>query len=237
MIRRGIAVVVPAVLVAGGCVWDEPETTLVSPSPFNHVAAAPQRNQSGYKPAATEAAARGDMLGRKIIAANRQIGVRPLFRTIGAPQPEVFHNGTTDIDVTEGLVAQCKTEGELAAVLCRELGKMIAEREALADPRMRNPNQEPPQEVRVGNDNAGVVGSADQTHLAELGKFEQEHRRPTAPTLPPPDPQVLARNYLLRAGFTEKDFEEAAPVLQAAAANSTFEKQLTPQSPTRPWVH
>src|SRR5262249_39695897 len=78
------------------------------------------------------APARVDAGGRQLLAANPQVGAKPLFHTIGAPQPEVFHRGTSDVWVTEGLVRQCATDGQLAALLCLELGKMVAEREAAA---------------------------------------------------------------------------------------------------------
>ena len=41
-------------------------------------------------PASTEAASRVDAIGRQLLAANPQIGAKPLFHTIGAPHPEVF---------------------------------------------------------------------------------------------------------------------------------------------------
>src|SRR5438045_3984146 len=67
-------------------------------------------------PAATEVAARVDAVGRCIAAANPQAGVDRrslMFHTIGSPQVEVFHRGTSDIFVTEGLVRQCATDGQL----------------------------------------------------------------------------------------------------------------------------
>jgi hypothetical protein len=199
---------------------------LVPSNPFQQSAAAPPRSHTSYAPASTAAAARVETLGRKIVMANPQAGLRPYFRTIGAPQPELFHVGTTEIDITEGLVSQCKTEGELAAVLCKEMGKMVSEREAVAGPQARSPEREPPPELRVGTDYAGTAGAPDQTRLAELGKFEKERRRLREPSLPPPDPQVLARLYLKNAGFPEKELESAAQLLQTAAQNNAFEKQM-----------
>jgi len=172
-----------------------------------------------------------DAVGRQVLTANPQLGMRPLFRTIGAPQAEVFHRGTTEIDVTEGLVKQCGTDGQLAAVLCTELGKMVAEREALAGARARTPEREPPMDVRIGNDYAGPAGSPDQTHLAELGKYDRERRRAVAPPPPPPDPQSLANTYLTKAGFPATDLDAVAPLLKLAAEHSTFEKQMTNAPP------
>jgi hypothetical protein len=234
MSRRGLMVLV---LASAGCWPEESKTTLVPANPFPApVSGAPhQAARPNLAPASLEAAARVDTLGRKLIEANKQIGLRPMFRTIGAPQPEIFHTGTATITITEGLVQRCPTEALLAAVLSAELGKMVAEREAAAGPRARQAEREPPPEVRVGNDYSGVTGPSDFTHLAELGQYEKERRRPNAPPPPPPDSQVLARAYLKQAGFAESDLDAAAPVLQAAASNSTFEKQFT-TVPAANWV-
>jgi len=235
MVRPGMRVLLPIVLAAG-CVSPGSETPLVSANPFGTPPAVGPRTAASYAPAPTELAARVDLLGRRIVAANPQAGVQPVFRTIGAPQAEIFHNGTAEIDITSGLVQQCTTDGQLAAVLCHELGKMVSEREVLAGPTVRKPERRPPIDVPVGNDNAGSYGAADLTRQAELAKFDQD-RRAAAEPLPPPDPDKLARIYLGRAQFTESELDQAAPLLRAAAANGTFEKQLTAPVPARPWTH
>jgi hypothetical protein len=224
-------------LANAGCFWDESKTTLVPSNPFSSTAPVVnhQTARPPVTPASLEAAARVDTLGRKILAANPQIGIRPMFRTIGAPQPEIFHEGTANITLTEGLVKQCSTEPELAAVLCQELGKMVAEREVQAGAMARRPERQPPQDVRIGNDYSGPFGPADQTHLAELGMYEKERRRP-GDLIPLPDPQALARIYLKKAGFAEQDLDAAAPQLKAAAGNTAFEKQLGGKLTNESWV-
>jgi predicted Zn-dependent protease len=179
-------------------------------------------------PASTEAAARVDALGRRIVAVNRQAGVDTrslMFHTIGAPQPEVFHRGTSDIYITEGLVRQCATDGQLAAVLCTELGRLVSEREALAPPSVRKPERLPPIDTGIGND-AGWSTAPDQTRLRELADYDRERRQQHTP-LPPPDPQALARVYLLRAGYHDDDLAAAAALLQSARGYSGFEKQIS----------
>jgi hypothetical protein len=235
MIHRSWLLAGP-VLLAAGCLNQQSETSLVPDNPFGYTPPAPTQTRAAYAPAPLETAARVDTLGRKILAANKETGVKPLFRTIGVPQAEVFHYGTAEINITEGLVKQCQTEGQLAAILCTELGKMVAEREALAGPEARQPDPLPPPEVRIGTDNAGSLGTPDQTRLAELAKFEKRPRHSTLP-LTLPDPQALARTYLTQSGYTEKDLDDAGPLLRSAAANSSLEKQLTPNSPVRPWIH
>lgn len=223
------------VLAAMGCLCQDSQTALAPANPFAQAPAA-SATQVAYAPASEGIAARVDTVGRQVIEANKQIGVRPVFRTIGAPQPEIFHQGIVEIDITEGLAKQCVTDAQLAAVLCHELGKMVAERELLAGPQARKPEARPPMEVRVGNDNAGLFGPADQTHLAELARYDRDRQRAPAPP-PPPDPRNLARSYLIKAGYAPTDLDTALPVIEAASQNTTFVRQLKPPAqPARPWT-
>ncbi|MFN4261809.1 MAG: hypothetical protein ACK4RK_21215 [Gemmataceae bacterium] len=201
----------------------------------------PGVRQVSHVQANTETAARVDALGRDIIAANPQIGIRPLFRTIGSPHPEIFHLGSTELLISEGLVQQCASDAQLAAILCHELGKMVSEKEGAVDARSRLPDREPPVDMRVGNDGGGSFGYADQTRQAELAKFQRQtgHRpnraAPTKPMLPP-DPQVLARTYLTKTGFAATELDAVTPLLKAAAAHQTFEKQMTGSPAKLPWT-
>ena len=208
-----------------GCLPRQEHTALVPANPFGSPPPPPIAHASS-SPASVQAAARVDSLGRTLLMANPQIGFQPLFLTIGAPQPEVFHVGMSQVDITEGLVKQCSSDGQLAAVLAVELGKMVSEREFLADPKARVPEPEPPLEVRVGSDNAGSFGPADQLHRAELAKYDKERRQRTAGASIALDPQALARGYLLKAGYTAGELDAAAPVLHAAAENNSLAKQL-----------
>lgn len=228
MARSGWLVVLPVIALAG-CLLNDSPTPLVPPDPFSPLApGTPARSQANtFAPASTAVAARVEAVGRKVLNANKQTSLRLNFHTIGSPQPEIFHVRACDLFVTEGLVNQCKTEGELAAVLCQEMAKMVAEREISADPRVRNPDREPPPDLHIGNDNVGGMGPPDQTRRAELAKFDRERSWSTTPRLPPPDPRALAHEYLKRAGYAEGNLETVTPWLQAAALNSTFVKQLS----------
>ncbi|MBL8793352.1 MAG: hypothetical protein JNM56_05570 [Planctomycetia bacterium] len=218
-------------LLGAGCFPPETKTTLVPESPFSAPQAAPAVQRTGYAPAATEVSARVDQLGRNILAANPQIGVRPLFRTVGSPHVEIFHRGTTEITVTEGLVRQCRTDGELAAALCVELGKMISEREALAGPWKAQGEQELPPQVAISGDSG-----ADLTRMAELARFDKGPRRNLRTSTLPPDPNALGKGYLLKAGFPATDFDNVAPLLRSASTNATLEKQMVAPGPARPWT-
>jgi hypothetical protein len=180
-----------------------------------------------YAPASEETGKRVGLIGEKLLAANRQTAIHPVFQTIGSADVEVFHQGATNLYVTEGLVRQCKTDGQLAAVLALELGKMVSEREALARPAARMADRWSPMEVRVGNDVGGTFGAADGTHLAELAKAERQRgAAANAPPPPPPSPEVLARCYLCKAGYSSDDLSDVTPLLRKAEGNYALEKQL-----------
>jgi len=139
--------------MVSGCLGDDEKTKLVPSEPFGNTPSASSEGlrttlapstslnprtalsptgpvtKTSIRPAPAESAARVDLLGRNILAANPQIGMKPQFMVIGSPQPEIFHKKNEGLFITEALVKQCKTDGELAAVLCHELGKMVSDRE------------------------------------------------------------------------------------------------------------
>jgi len=225
MSRCTLPIVPLLIFIFAGCVFEESKTELVPPSPFGFAPATPAVTPVSFAAATVSSAARVDSLGCKIIAANRQLGIKPLFRTIGAPDPEIFHRGTTEVIVTEGLVKRCTSDGQLAAVLSLELAKMVGERETAAGPRVRSAERTQPLDVPVGNDYGGSFGSSDQVHRAELAKYEYELRK-KAESIHAFDPQASARTYLTAAGFAATELDAVCPMLNSAADNRTFAKQL-----------
>jgi hypothetical protein len=211
------------VLPAAGCFSDGPQK-LVSANPFGTTPTKNVPTQVMYAPATEETGKRVGLIGEKLLAANRPVSVHPVFQTIGSSQPEVFHRDTTAVYITEGMVRECKTDGQLAAVLAVELGKMISEREALARPASRMPDRWVPMEVRVGNDVGGSFGAADGTHLAEVAKAQRQRGDDAPP--PPPAPEVLARCYLCKAGYSSDELSDVTPRLKKAEGNYSLEKQL-----------
>jgi hypothetical protein len=232
----------PCFLVLCGCLplqivdpdKESAGNALVPTSPFGTPPAPqPQGHTVAFGPASRETALRVDRVGRDVLAANPQIGLRPLFATIGAPQPELFHQGSKIVHITDSLVAKCQSDAQLAALLCLELGKMVAEREEMASPRMRNPQGQPPMEVPIGN--AGQYSSPDLTHLVELAPYDRERQR-AGKRLAPPDPVVLAAAYLEKAGFSRTDLDSAAPLLALAEPNCSLEKQISGSAPVPTWT-
>jgi hypothetical protein len=207
-------------------------TPLVPANPLDAPPPVPQTAKANYPRGKNEELAlRVDYVGRKLVAANKDMGLRPLFATIGSPNPEIFHQGTHMVHITEGMVKQCKNEAELAAVLAHELGRMVADREAFASPQVRSPDKLPPIDVPIGN--GTHFSGPDQTNLFELAKHEKENPR-TPRRLPRPNPRALAQIYLQKAGYRETDLLAVDPLLQAAERNYSVEKQFKMRNPPSP---
>ncbi len=131
--RRRIAII-GLLLAAGGCVATDGGLSVVSSGFFEEkpdLTATPAGSLI-HDPASEEAGKRVVQVGGQIVASNPKLGFKPAFTTIGAPWEEIFHRGDKAVFITEGLVRDCLTDGQLAAVLCHELGKIAAERQELA---------------------------------------------------------------------------------------------------------
>jgi predicted Zn-dependent protease len=223
-------------LVVSGCFplhFDGDKTTaLVSNNPFGVEAPPPAPTKASYAPATQEVSLRVDKIGRELVAANDRIAPRPLFGTIGAAQSEIFHIGTDVVYVTEGLVKQCKSNAELAAILAVELGKIVAEREARAG--SGTAERMPPIRMPVGNNVQGR--DSDLTAVAELGRFEQNNPKASQRSLPRPDPMKLARGYLEQAGYQPTDLDAVSSLLQEADKNVALERHFKGELPQSPWA-
>jgi hypothetical protein len=227
VVMRTPLLAVVLVLGTEGCFTD-PKTTVIQPGLYGRPVMT-QTSQAPQAAATKEVALRVATLGQKIVADNPQIGLRPVFNCIGVPQPTVFHRLNKDqceIFISEGLVKQCQTDGQLAAVLCQELGKVGSERTALATAALRLPERDPPMDLHIGSEIGGSFGPSDGTNRAELARLDDMRKKRSLPPSPPPAPEVLARAYLTRAGFAADDLQAVAPLLRAAEGNTAFEKQM-----------
>jgi hypothetical protein len=225
-------------LLACGCVplqvFPRDDTAMVQ-SPYFTTAAQPPVSTTGAKPAAAspEAGLTVEKVGHQLLAGNKQLGIKPAFKTLGGADPEIGHSDTSVVYITESLVRQCKSENQLAAVLSLELAKMISERETLINPALRNPPKRLPIEVPMGN--AGQFSGMTQLHDAELAKLDADRRSPPKRVVAP-DPLVLARKYLEAAGFDSKELGSSAPLVQAAEKNYTAQQQVTGATAAPMWV-
>lgn len=226
---RSLAVVL---LALAGCTTfqDAPLAQVSSqffdPAPAGRVSHAPV-------PAAEDSiCVRVDYVGRKLLAANPQIGVKPLFATIQAKDAELFHVDQRVIYITDGLVKQLPSEADLSAALAYELARMVAEREARVKQDIKQIEPRPPIQVPIGNIGQGSMG--DMVSTVEMAKYDQKRQRYREATARP-DADQLARDYLDRAGCQRADFDRVKPTLTAAARNSLLERQIRGIAPAGNW--
>jgi hypothetical protein len=220
MIRRWMAGCALATAGLTGCVGDDFRL-----KPLNATRNQPVDVPKNLPAASLEAASRVDALGGQILAANPSLGIRPVFRAIGVPEVVLFHKGDQELFISDGMVQKCRTEGELAAALCSELGKMASESRAvgrgvaLADP---------PLAPNVGGDVVGGGGGPDMTREAERALWERKNPRSNGRALPAArDPGELSRECLNNAGYTPDELLRVAPLLRQAEANPSIEKLLS----------
>jgi hypothetical protein len=219
--------------IVTGCVSDEQKLTTVSSNPFS----GPTRTQSAWMkqapPATQKISLHVSEIGQKVMAANPQIGRKVAFLTIGDPKPEILHRVRGDngeIYITEGLVNECKSDGELAAVLSQELGKMVSEEIAKTRP-MRDQSSLPLlMSPRVGNDIGGNFGPADGSEQMILARYEKDRKQAQQAIVAPPPPEKLARFYLQNAGFNANDLAAVTPLLRKAEKNDNWEQLMTGKS-------
>jgi hypothetical protein len=203
-----------------------PRSNLVTP---DTPSAAVQRSLSMSSTPGTEASAKRTLaVAQKLYDANPQLGVRPTVLTVGRPEREIFHDGLGGLRgcrlfVTEGLITACKTEAELAAVLCVELGRISAERAARAGS-AEDDDGRPNIDERVGNDSAGGFGAPDGTRMMEAAKREKLAKEQRLN----PDPTKCAAEYLRKAGYPAQALLEVGPLLRQAQESEAVREVFHP---------
>lgn len=218
MTRRRLCCITLLAFGISGCLTDGKD-------PFGRASRTPIPAREKLPKGSLEAASRVDSIGRQIRAANPDISVDPLFLTIGVPSVTAFHRGTTEVYVSDGVVERCKTDGELAAVLCNELARMMVEAQA------QGKVKPPPERERPYTPGLHRDGDPDQTHLAEQAIFEKQNpRRRPVNAQPEMDPNVLAKGFLTKAGFAEDDLAKVSTLIRQAEANPAFNQISVPRS-------
>ena len=217
-----------------GCVaLNEPEKLPTVSGHFND-SPPPQTVAKSPLPAAEETVSvRVDFVGRKVLAANPQIGMRPTFMTVKSPTPEIFHVDQRMIYITDGLVKQLPSEADLAAALSFEFGRMVAEREARVRQDLKFNSARPPIQLPIGG--PGSLAATDMASTVEMAKYDKARRE--LQQIPAKlNPETLARNYLEQAGFGRTDIDRIQPQLQAAEKNCTLERQTKGTVAPNAWV-
>jgi hypothetical protein len=180
-----------------------------------------------FTPALLQVSQRVEELGRRIIAQNTFTGLDPLFHTIGVSESVLFHRSSAELFISEGLVNKCKTEAELAAVICSELGAMMAEkRGAIAAGRDRDSIPD-----------AALPGSsmgADGTRAAEVARQEVKtnERRDAAAK----DATEHARNLLRCAGFNPLELDRVETLIRQSDRGEILRKQMAGSAAAPTWI-
>ncbi len=179
---------------------------------------------TGTREASVASAARVDQVGRQILSANVFCGVDVGFQTIGNTESVLFHRGQQSVFISDSLVDRCKTDEELAAVLCSELGKMVAERRnatkmGYADPIMA-----------ITLTNSGEAGGipADQFRLAELAAIEKRTPKKVVDRVlaETTDPRRIAIEMLKTTGIDEANYPKGEQLLRGSNKNRDMIRQL-----------
>jgi hypothetical protein len=150
-------------------------------------------------------AARLATVGQTLLTANPFAGVTPNFFVMSTAEPAVAHPDVFGVFVSEGMLAKCPTDDDLAAVVALELGAMIAEKRNLD---------------RLGlADPAAAFIAGDDTNPSPI----QDPKAPvvsTAParkaTVPPATPEQIAKDLLSAAGYGEAALARMAPLVRDA---------------------
>jgi hypothetical protein len=223
MRRSVVALGLAVALAAAGCFGDGKTGLFKSGGAFN-------TSSQPESPETVAVQKRTAALGKRILEANTQLDKRVAFLAAGRTQPEIFHRtagDATEIWVTNGLVDQCKTDGQLAAVLCQELGRVTAEKMAREAARRAVRDDRPPPPLHFGNEPAGPNDPLYARQLADADRRRQENAA-IAAGLPP---ETLARGYLRASGFSTSDYDAVVPLLRQAEQNDTCAQQILGKTP------
>jgi hypothetical protein len=186
-----------------------------------------------YTPAHIANAARVEELGRKIVAQNTFTGIEPMFHTQGVRETVLFHRGTDELIISEGLVEQCKSEAQLAAVLCSELGQMVAEKRNARRAGIER-DSIPDAGLPGGTSSAGGVAD-DPGRAAELAFRERQRPRSPAPRSEPSDGKKVARELMRGAGFDPEELDRVESLLKQSPRGDALKKQMTGSAPAPLW--
>lgn len=179
-----------------------------------------------------QTASRVEVLSRRIIAQNTFTGIEPQIFTIGVKETTLFHRGPNELFISEGLVNACKTDEELAAVLCSELGQMMAE---MRTAKNYGRDVDPIKDPSFGASPIFPGGTAyDAGQQANLAYHEKHHPRATAGA-DPVDAAKSARELMTGAGFNPADLEHVQPLLKQSDRGELLRKQMSGSGPAPKW--
>jgi hypothetical protein len=180
---------------------------------------------------------RVEELSRKIIAQNTFCGLNPdqtLVSTIGVKESVLFHRGTDQLIISEGLVEKCQTDAELAAILCAEFGQMIAEKRTA---KVLGRDIEPIPDIQPGGPGAFPGGATvDVGQQANLAYHEKKYLR-GASSVDPVDAKSTACDLLKGAGYSPAELDRVDSLLKQKQSDrgEKIRKQMGGSAPEPVW--
>ncbi len=147
-------------------------------------------------------------IGQEILAKNPGLGIHPIFQITGEQQMVLSHRAAKVVVISEQVSSKC-TDGELAALLSDELGRMVAEQESMSTRIKPTSSSQAPLGGGIDRD-GGAFGPADGTRLAEAAMSARRNRGVEAAPdlsygLKTNDSVRLGEEILRRSGFLPDD--------------------------------
>lgn len=165
-------------------------------------------------------AERVEDVGRQVLALNPFTGLDPLFHTQGGAARILFHRGTAELVISEGLAKECRTDEELAAVLCSELGQMVAEHRGAR---------------RVGRDGDAIRELPSDTPAGLGGGAEVAGAKASRGADGSADPGVIAGELLRGAGYDPAALGRVARLIKPTPESEALRKQMAGSAAPPTW--
>jgi hypothetical protein len=238
--KRLVVLAAGAALLSAGCTHDGISSLRTSlggdPATRPGVPVAGTKLPSGIPQPSPQIAERVEVVGWKVMEQNTFTGLDPSkmrFLTVGAKENVLFHRGSEELFVSEGLVEKCQTDAELAAVLCAEMGKMVAERRAAGAVR-RDVDPVPDETFGAGPTPGGSPFDAGQQ--ASLAFHQRQFPRGAGAKAEAADASAVARDLLKGAGYSPAELDRVEPLLKPSKRGEELRKQMGGSAPAPTWV-
>jgi hypothetical protein len=151
---------------------------------------------------------RAERIFHRLLQTQSPAGPVPHLLVVPQPEPLLRSQPPDQVIVSLGLLRQCRTDGELATVLSFPLARLL-QQPGPASPVL----DRPPPDVPIGPESS-TYGELPPWRQAELVKTGHARRQPVR--VPSRDPILLARQMVLRAGYSDAEFERGSALVSGA---------------------
>lgn len=158
--------------------------------------------------------ARVQATASRIYSANRWLTTRPRWVTSEGEGPGVVTQSDNTV-VINGNLVRSASDGQLAAIMCMQLGDMMTDENKLRRNSARQGREaSPPPDYYQQRD--GMSSTQAALEIDEQAKFRNDPRyaRSRETNIPTYDSPTCARQALVNAGFSELELESAMPLIQ-----------------------